>query len=143
MNRLFRWLMRIILFAWELPQNILGMATFLNQKRNGKILKIEFGQERIFFETPLLGVSLGLFIFWTKFTNRYDYLTGDCKLHEYGHSVQSRILGPLYLIIVGLPSAMRHLYSKRYIRKTGKNWDAYYSGFPENWADKLGGVKSS
>jgi hypothetical protein len=36
---------------------------------------------------------------------------------------------------------MRHIYSIWYIRKTGTNWNAYYDGFPENQADKLGGVK--
>jgi hypothetical protein len=141
MKMLFRWLLRIVLFAWELPQNIAGLATYLNLKLKRKILNTEFDQERFFIETPHRGVSLGLFVFWTKRSNRYNHLTNDCKLHEFGHSVQSRVLGPLYLVIVGLPSAMRHIYSIWYIRKTGTNWNAYYDGFPENQADKLGGVK--
>jgi len=142
MTMLFRWLIRCFLFAWEFPQNIIGLATYLNLKRKDKILRTEFGQERFFIETPHRGVSLGIFVFWTKRSNRYKNLANDCKLHEFGHSIQSRMLGPIYLVIVGLPSAMRHLYSIWHIRKTGNNWDAYYAGFPENWADKLGGVKS-
>lgn len=142
MAMLFRWLLRCVLFAWELPQNIVGLATYFSLKRKGKILKTEFGQERLFIETPHRGVSLGLFIFWTKRSNRFKNLANDCKMHEFGHSIQSRILGPLYLVIVGLPSAMRHFYSIWHIRKTGTNWNAYYAGFPEKWADKLGGIKS-
>lgn len=138
----FKWLWRCVLFAWELPQNIGGLATYLNLRRKGKILKTEFAQERFFIETPHRGVSLGLFVFWTRRSNRHKNLPNDCKMHEFGHSIQSRMLGPLYLVIVGLPSAVRHLYSIWHIRQTGKNWDAYYAGFPENWADKLGGIKS-
>ena len=44
------------------------------------------------------------------------------------------MLGPLYLPVVGLWSALRaglHLY------KRGE----YYNAFPEDWADRLGGVK--
>lgn len=48
-------------------------------------------------------MSLGLFIF--MFGGRY---IGDEETlkHEYGHSIQSKILGPLYLIVIGLPSLM-------------------------------------
>lgn len=43
------------------------------------------------------------------------------------------MLGPLYLVLVGLWSIIRaglNLY------RNGQ----YYNGYPENWADKLGGV---
>lgn len=54
--------------------------------------------------------------------------------HEYGHCIQSRILGPLYLIVIGLPSIM-HAWLCRC-----KN-HSYYDFYPEKWADKLAGIK--
>jgi len=141
MEKYFRKPVTLLFLFWELPQNILGAATYLTLKRSGKILGSSFEQERIFMETPRLGVSLGTFIFWTKRGNRFSHLNNDCRMHEYGHSIQSRMLGPLYLLVVGVPSVMRHFYSKRFITKYGRNWSDYYAGFPENWADRLGGVK--
>ena len=63
--------------------------------------------------------------------------------HEQGHRVQSRILGPLYLFIVGIPSLVRNIYgrlvlSKRMTILERQIW--YYGSFPENWADSLGRV---
>lgn len=131
-----------LFFLWELPQNLVGLLTYLYLRKLHKIEGIRQEQARLFIETRKLGVSLGWFIFWTRRSNRYSHLVNDCRMHEYGHSLQSRILGPLYLLVVGLPSVMRHLYSVRYASKTGMQWMAYYDSFPENWADKLGGVKS-
>jgi len=48
----------------------------------------------------------------------------------------------LYLLVVGIPSLMRVLYRKWHNKMYGYNWLNYYKGFPENWADKLGGVKA-
>jgi len=60
--------------------------------------------------------------------------------HELGHTKQSRLLGPLYLPVVGLPSISRAAYALVHREVTGKQWTGYYEGYPENWADRLGGV---
>jgi hypothetical protein len=57
--------------------------------------------------------------------------------HEMGHSKQSRILGPLYLLAVGLPSVTVNLVAR--IFKKNAAW--YYSQYPEKWADELGGIE--
>ena len=58
-------------------------------------------------------------------------------MHEYGHCVQSLMLGPLYLIAVGVPSyRWANLPALRKMRReTGRS---YYSVYPENWANRLG-----
>lgn len=84
-------------------------------------------------------VSLGMFLFVSvKYgentsTESYKRLAA----HEYGHSIQSLILGPLYLIIIGIPSflwaavpAFRKMRKKRNI--------SYYSFYTESWANVLG-----
>jgi hypothetical protein len=67
------------------------------------------------------------------FTYRLDDQT---IAHEYGHSRQSRYLGPLYLFTVGIVSVFWNLLARRngYISRT------YYQRWPENWADALGEV---
>jgi hypothetical protein len=64
-------------------------------------------------------------------------------MHEYGHTRQSEMLGPSYLLVVGIPSLSKVLYSKWYRKKYGCKWANYFNAFPESWADKLGGVKNA
>ena len=58
--------------------------------------------------------------------------------HEYGHSIQSMILGPFYLLLVGIPS----IFWCR-IPAAGRSWrtgeKSYYSFITERSADRLGG----
>jgi hypothetical protein len=128
------------LFVWELPQIVLGLLVWVVMKYKKRIVTIEPERYRIFVETPDTGVSLGWFVYWTPAGNRFTHLTNDCRMHEYGHAKQSTLLGPLYLVVVGIPSLMRVLYRKWYYKKYGIKWENYYKGFPENWADRLGGV---
>ena len=60
----------------------------------------------------------------------------DVRKHELGHRTQSRMLGPLYLLVVGIPSAILCTVARfsPYISRT------YDEHFPENWANRLGGV---
>jgi hypothetical protein len=81
-------------------------------------------------KAPGTGVSLGNYIFLDEASRVWD------RDHEYGHSRQSKMLGPLYLLIVGLPSVIMNLIS----RASPKFAAGYYTRFPENWADRLGGV---
>jgi hypothetical protein len=129
-----------ILFIWELPQNILGLLMHAIMKSRQKISNTETEGHHVFIETANTGVSLGWFIFWTSTGNRFPYLKNDCRMHEYGHSKQSSMLGPVYLLVVGIPSVARVIYRKWYYKKYGINWENYYASFPEDWADNLGGV---
>ena len=60
--------------------------------------------------------------------------------HEYGHSIQSMILGPAYLPVVGIPSI---LWCR--VPSLGRSWRSgkrsYYSFFTERSADRFGGNK--
>jgi hypothetical protein len=53
--------------------------------------------------------------------------------HELGHSIQSLILGPLYLIVIGLPSWIWFTWYNN-----GKDKRvSYYWFYTEAWANKL------
>jgi hypothetical protein len=140
LNKHLRYIFSPILFIWEFPQNLLGILVYLIMKNRNRVTGIEIDLHRLFIQTPNTGVSLGLFVFWTPSGNRFPHLKNDCRMHEFGHARQSALLGPLYLLIVGIPSVARVFYSRWYSKKHGHRWGNYYSAFPENWADKLGGV---
>lgn len=129
-----------ILILWEAPQNLLGLIIFIYWFMFRKIKLIETERLCLFVQTTDKGVSLGRFVFWTPTANRFSHLKDDCKLHEYGHSIQSIIFGPLYLIVIGIPSVMRVWYSWYYYKRNAIPWNNYYKAFPEDWADKLGNV---
>ena len=62
------------------------------------------------------------------------------RAHELGHTVQSRRLGPLYLPTVGIVSPTRALYAMAYRWRTGRGWARYYDRWPEDAADRYGGI---
>ena len=71
----------------------------------------------------------------TIFLNVKGYPEGMARtvMHEYGHIRQSRMLGWLYLIVVGIPSALWALFYN------GPK-EGYYRFYTERWADRLGNV---
>lgn len=118
---------KILLYIWQLPQNILGLLFILfisgDEKHN-------LGNVRFYYaKTFPGGISLGEYI-----------ILGDKNeksiRHEFGHCIQSRILGWFYLPIVGLSSILHAwLHDCKAIGKK------YYHFWTERWADKLGGVR--
>ena len=129
-----------ISLAWEAPQTVLGAAFLMVEKVRGRVIAVEREDGRLVVESRGTGVSLGHFVFWTRETNRWHKLDERNRAHELGHAKQSRMLGWFYLPLVGLPSISRAGYALVYREFTGKCWTKYYDGYPENWADRLGGV---
>ncbi len=135
-------LLQLILFPWQLPQNLLGLGFGLYLRCRGRIAEMKWERNRCFLRTDT-AVSLALFIFWKiDYDDPVFFLPSVNREHEYGHSIQSLLLGPLYLPVVGLPSYLRTVYARWYYQKHGVRWEGYYAGFPESWADRLGGVDS-
>lgn len=121
----------LVFGIWCMPQSLIGFVLswicwILGGERHG------MRQYRCVLTTwPFRsGLSLGRYLFLHK-----DEVTVVDMKHELGHSEQSLYLGPLYLIAVGVPSVFRWIVCW----KTG-DWKRYYSGYPENWADRLGQV---
>jgi len=127
-------------FLWELPQSLLGIVVLAIMKKRNHVHNIQTEDYRMYIQTLTTGVSLGWFVFWSPAGNRFPHLLNDCRMHEYGHARQSAMLGPLYLLIIGIPSLVRVLYSRWYKKRYKKSWKNYFKAFPENWADKLGGI---
>lgn len=122
-----------LLYIWQLPQNLLGLLVIFFSK--GERQEID---EYIFYVTDYnFGVSLGNYIILN------DCFFNEDLFHEYGHQKQSLFLGPLYLLLIGLPSALGNIYDrvahKKWNWKDREKW--YYSQPWEKWADKLGRVE--
>lgn len=122
--------LRFASYTWQILQNITGLGVLALCRASGqKVLK----KDGIWYVDKLFGcgVCLGDYIIFQGSASERDIA------HERGHQKQSRILGPLYLPVVGLPSALLNLAS----RKSPRLAKRYYRRFPEAWADYLGGVK--
>lgn len=120
-------LIQILLILWQLPQCIVGlvMLPFL-----GKLELVRYENYCWIFKGEKMsgGISLGCFIFLSKYNSRRETVI----LHELGHVKQSHLLGWLYLIIIGLPSILNATFDFT---------ECYYDFYPEAWANKLSGLK--
>ena len=130
----------LIQWTWGLPQNLLGFIIFL----------ICFRKPHRRFRTSIVtywdrpdSLSCGMFVFLTTqkpvgYTEAMDVKNKRyILLHEYGHTVQSLILGPLFLIVVGIPSfiwAALPVFDRLRERKGL----SYYWFYCEKWATNLG-----
>lgn len=121
-------IMDVLLWIWQLPQNLMGLAIMPFYRKDRTIRH----KDRKIRYCPRFpgGISLGFYVY-----------VGDTDtktvMHEYGHTRQSNLLGPLYLIVVGLPS----LLWAAFYRYDPSDPHGYYRFFTEKWADRLGGVK--
>ena len=129
-------ILHTLLYIWQLPQNLLGLL-FLAYTKISKRFECKMmttftkGQKVYCIYNYNTGVSLGEYIFLGSMPKMKDIR------HEYGHCRQSRMLGPLYLIVIGLPSLLHCIFFQHDYSRP----NAYYEFYTEKWADKLGGVQ--
>ena len=118
--RLWQW-------TWGLPQTLLGVIVYLVNRK----MPHETYRGCIVTRWKQRGsLGVGMFLFLS---------TEDpqVRVHEYGHSIQSMILGPLFLIIMGIPSFLwANLPPCRRLRK--EKGVSYYRFYPESNANWLG-----
>jgi hypothetical protein len=137
---------RISSRAWKnwleiIPDNTLGFIQDLEQYHGVKIYVVtKESHDKHWFLKDVNSHSSGKYI--CVVYNRNLAVFEQLVKHELGHSFQSKDLGWLYLSVVGIPSVLRNVWNKlahkRWTEKERSNW--YYSSWPENDADKRGGV---
>ena len=131
--RSFLWY--LLQFTWGLPQNLGGLLWFLFYL--GKPHRLWHGSvvTRIRRKRFSGGFTLGIFIFLTEpLTEEAEH---DLLIHEYGHTVQSLYLGPLWSLGIGLPSMLWcNLPPFQRLRK--RKQLSYSALYCEGWADRLG-----
>lgn len=122
----------ILQCTWGIPQTLIGAIIFLLLIRNRHFMY--HGSIATYWDLKT-SASLGMFIFITKHCN--EETATKLTVHEYGHTIQSLISGPLYLIIFALPSfiwCMLPVFNKYRIDKG----IPYYDFFIEHNANILG-----
>ncbi len=80
------------------------------------------------------GMSMGTFVFLRE--NHPDPVwTYNSRIHEYGHTWQCLVLGPLFYLVVAIPSAIWYNFFAGYREK---NQVSYYKLYCESWANNWG-----
>ena len=116
-----------LLYLWCFPQNLLGLLVriFTGAEKSG---------DHYEYRIKSGSVCLGEYVFLAPF----DWNSERILRHELGHREQSRRLGWLYLLVIGIPSVIWNCCFRKYRQKHGVS---YYDFFTEAWADRLGGVR--
>lgn len=121
-------------FTWGILQNIIGFIFMLSQPKDCKRINF-FGSVCTLHHGDWGGISLGIFICVNG--NRDEKWTNETLVHEFGHCVQSMLLGPLYIFLIGIPSFI-WCNSKKYITLRKEKAVSYFDFYPEKWANRLG-----
>ena len=132
MKKISNYIKDYIKWLWQFPQNMLALCievilsptAYREGKADGNTIIVDI--------TLPSAMSLGDYIFVNPMSSQRSIQ------HECGHSKQSDILGPLYLIVIGIPSLLHNIV--HYLcSKIGIKWN-YYSFYTESWANKLVGI---
>ena len=122
-------------WTWGLSVNLVGGVAYLICKYVKK-----YDTDRVGYAYIVLipwdqgGLSLGLFIFMKKDHPRENW-TYNTRIHEYGHTWQYLLLGPLYWLVIAIPSA---IWCNCFDGYRKKNNVSYYKLYCEAWANHWG-----
>lgn len=131
MKLIMNYIRNLILFIWQLPQHLLAILYIGYLVMMCKDLGVDSRyKQAIVIPCVMRGaITLGCYVF-VGLNSEYR----KTVKHELGHTIQSKILGPLYLIVIGIPSitycGLRRIFPS--LRK--KN---YYNFYTEKWANNL------
>ena len=128
MKKILKGVIFVLLCIWQLPQLLVAavMLPFC-----GKLRLVAKRHYNYCFEGSKMmgGISLGPICIVSKSLAKYP----EAIAHETdGHTVDSKIMGPFYLLIIGLPSMLNATFNFT---------KCYYDFYPERWANKHAGLE--
>lgn len=134
-NPVFLAVYYLLQVTWGSIQNVCGLVVwlFLNIKNPNRKRGIYHGAILTYWGNSF-STGLGMFIF---FGHEGSKDADEVLVHEYGHTLQSALLGPLFLPVIGIPStvwAFTPIFEKW--RKEGRY--KYCQFYPEAWANSWG-----
>lgn len=123
MKKISSYIKNLLMWLWQFPQNMLALCIegiLCEAAYRGDMV----GGNTMIYNYVLPTMSLGNYIF-------VDTMSSQKSIqHEFGHSKQSNILGPLYLIVIVIPSLLHNIV--HYLcSKIGIKWN-YYSFYTEH-----------
>lgn len=125
--------------TWGIIQTLVGLIVFL----------INVNKKHYLYHGAVVtewnlrsSLSMGLFLFVTKYPCALRHCSKEevgsrLVVHEYGHAIQSLILGPFYMFAMAIPSliwAGLPAFEKLRFRKNIN----YHWLYTERWANHLG-----
>lgn len=131
-----RVLFYLLQFTWGLPVNLAGLILFLCFRRRFRHEKFCNGLVTL-LPGNRGGLSLGIFIFLSV---RDISRSRDLCAHEYGHTIQCLVLGPLYWVVSALSSVIWRRCFAGYRKEYGVPYDALYCERTA-WGKKWGRVQ--
>jgi len=127
----------IIQLTWGICQNIVGLLAFL------VLTIIKPNRKRFYYHGAIashwkfsFSMGLGMFIFFGHSDKDENYQS-EVLVHEYGHTIQSIILGPLFLFVIGIPSCV-WAFTPKFVKWREQGRYTYFDFYPEGWANKAG-----
>ena len=131
MKLIMKYIMNLILFIWQLPQHIVALIYFGYLVMMCKDLGVDSKYKQAIVIPCIMrgAVTLGNYVF-VGLNSEYR----KTVKHELGHTIQSKILGPLYLIVIGIPSITYCGLRRIFLSLRKKN---YYDFYTEKWANNL------
>ena len=131
MKLIMKYIRNLILFIWQLPQHIVALIYFGYLVMMCKDLGVDSRYKQATVIPCIMrgAVTLGNYVF-VGLNSEYK----ETVKHELGHTIQSKILGPLYLIVIGIPSITYCGLRRLFLSLRKKN---YYDFYTEKWANNL------
>lgn len=125
----------LVQWTWGLPVNLVGWIAFIICTKIKGYRWQHFGYAKIvYMPWNAGGLSMGLFIFM-KDQHKNKKWTHDVRIHEYGHTWQCLLLGPLYYLVIALPSV---IWCNCFAGYRKKHNIAYGKLYCEGWANAWG-----
>lgn len=145
MDKVKKFLFYLIEWTWALPINLIGLVGFgiFAGYRN---CKHERFCNAVITYVPGRpdwgGISFGTFIFMNP--DRDEEFKFNARIHEYGHTFQALLLGPLWFLVVAIPSFIWCNFKpcKEYREKNNVSYYwLYCEGWANSWGQKGSGIK--
>ena len=125
----------LIHWTWGIVENIIGAILLIVFLCTGA--KVSMYRNAVQVETKFDwggAFEMGMFFFLSRGAN-------NCASHEYGHTIQVLWWGPLFLVVIGIPSAIRYWYREILYKVNRKKYyqlPDYYAIWFEKQATDLG-----
>ncbi len=116
------WAIFVVLIIWQLPQFLISlvMLPFLGKKKLVADRHFNFCWVA---DKMQGGISLGPFAFVSPRINSPASIAHEVD----GHTWDSKLMGPFYLFIIGIPSIFNAAFDLS---------NCYYDFYPEKWANR-------
>lgn len=130
-KNIWEWIVYLILFIWQILQNLIGIGFWIYFKLRGDLEAIVTNKYSKVYRSKYMsgGISLGCFAFVSNYYSNMKTVI----LHEQGHFFQSKLLGIFYLPTVGISSLIH-----AWLHDPKKS--CYYNFWCEAWSNKVSGL---